>query len=126
MKKNILKKVICLALVLCFMAIPVFSFADDATDKSYWDSLTSGGNAGGLDEVATSVGGGIVGVIRTIGYVVAIGMLIWLGVKWMMASAQEKADLKNKAWGYVIGAVLVFGASTLLPIIANFAQSIGE
>lgn len=125
MKKNILKKVISFVLVLCFMAMPVLSFAADASDKDYWDGLMTGGNAGGLDEVTTNVGGGIVNVIRTVGYLAALGMLIWLGVKWMMATAQEKADLKNRAWGYVIGAVLIFGASTLLPIIANFATSIG-
>lgn len=126
MKKNILKKAICLVLLLCFTSIPVFSFAIDPTDPNSWATIGTEGNDGGLSEVTTNVGGGIVNVIRTIGYLVALAMLIWLGVKWMMASAQEKADLKNKAWGYVIGAVLVFGASTLLPIIANFATSIGQ
>ena len=126
MKKNILKKVISFVLVLCFMAMPVLSFADDdVTYKGYWDDLTQDKNAGGLGDVTKNVGGGIVNVIRTVGYLAALGMLIWLGVKWMMATAQEKADLKNRAWGYVIGAVLIFGASTILPIIANFATSIG-
>ena len=41
------------------------------------------------------------------GYAIAIGMLVYIGIKYIMASANEKADLKNALIKYVIGAVII-------------------
>ena len=51
--------------------------------------------------------------MQWIGYAIAIGMLVFVGIKYVMASANEKADLKNSLIKYVIGAVLIAGAVTI-------------
>ena len=65
--------------------------------------------------------GKILGFLQMIGYAFAVGMLLYLGIKYMMASANEKADLKKGSINYVIGAIIVVAASTLFGIIKNFA-----
>lgn len=64
---------------------------------------------GGGQEFANT----ILGFVQWVGYAIAIGMLIYVGIKYVMASANEKADLKNSLIKYVIGAVLIAGASTI-------------
>lgn len=55
----------------------------------------------------------IIGYIQWIGYAIAVGMLVYIGIKYVMASANEKADLKNSLIKYVIGAVLIVGGVTI-------------
>ena len=55
----------------------------------------------------------IVGTLQWVGYAIAIGMLVFIGIKYVMASANEKADLKQSLVKYVIGAVLIVFATTI-------------
>ena len=75
--------------------------------------------------------GAILGIVQVVGYGFAVGMLLYVGIKYMMASANEKADLKKGAINYVIGAIVVFGATTIVTLIQNFsndnvATAVGE
>ena len=62
---------------------------------------------------ASTTANSILGAMQWIGYAVAVGMLVYVGIKYIMASADEKANLKNSLIRYVIGAVLIAGASTI-------------
>ena len=55
----------------------------------------------------------IIGVMQWFWYAIAIGMLVFIGIKYVMASANEKADLKNALIRYVVGAVLIVFAVTI-------------
>jgi hypothetical protein len=59
----------------------------------------------------------ILGVVRTIGAAVALLIFMWVAVKYILASAGEKADLKKYLTTYVIGGLILFGASGILTII---------
>ena len=61
-------------------------------------------------------GGRILGIIQTIGVVLAVVILAILGIKYMMGSAEEKADYKKSFIPYIVGAVVV----ALAPQIAGF------
>lgn len=52
----------------------------------------------------------LLGTIQWIGYVVAIGMIIWCGIKYVMSGAGEKAKVKETLVPIVIGAILVVAA----------------
>lgn len=67
----------------------------------------------GTNTGATSTATSILGAMQWIGYAVAVGMLVYIGIKYIMASADEKANLKNSLIRYVVGAVLIAGASTI-------------
>lgn len=62
---------------------------------------------------AATTASSIIGYIQWIGYAIAVGMLVYIGIKYVMASANEKADLKNSLIKYVIGSVLIVGGVTV-------------
>ena len=64
-------------------------------------------------EGLVNVGGNIVSIITTIGIIVAVIVLLVLGIKYMMGSAAEKAEYKKTMIPYLVGAVLIFGASAI-------------
>jgi len=61
----------------------------------------------------------LLATVQWIGYAIAVGWLMYLGIKYVMASADEKASLKNGMIKYVIGAILIIGAATIFGWIAN-------
>ena len=58
---------------------------------------------------------------RLVGVGVAVIMLIVLAMKYMVAAPGDKADIKKHAIVYVVGAVVLFAATSILEIIAKFA-----
>ncbi len=62
-----------------------------------------------------------ISVTKMIAVAVSIIMLIVLGIKYVVASPGEKAEVKKHLSTYVIGAALAFGAYTILEIIQHFA-----
>lgn len=77
----------------------------------------------GTDQIQT-VGQRIMGIVNTVGVVVAVVILMVLGIKYMMGSAEEKAEYKKTMMPYIIGAVLIFGATTIANAIYNFANGL--
>lgn len=64
------------------------------------------------------------GIILTVLQVAAIAAVVFAGVRYMFASADSKADIKKQMIWLVIGAILVFGASTVVQLITNFADDL--
>ena len=96
-------------------------FTKDEDNKTEGGEIVTTGD--GISNVKT-VGGEIVGLIRVIGTIVSVGMLIVLGIKYMMGSAEEKAEYKKTLFPYFVGAVLIFAATSLAQIIYNWAITI--
>ena len=69
-------------------------------------------------------GGKIVGLIQIVGTIVSVGMLGVLGIKYVLGSAEERAEYKKTMFPYAIGAILIFGASNLTQIIYEWAKEI--
>ncbi len=68
----------------------------------------------------------ILGVTQVIGVSIAVIMLIVLAIKYISAAPAEKADIKKSAVLYIVGAVVLFGASGILGLISQFATEIHE
>ena len=68
------------------------------------------------------VGSKIIGALKGIGTIVAVAILIVIGIKYMMGSAEEKAEYKKTMIPYFIGAILVFAAPQVAGVIYNFAN----
>lgn len=64
----------------------------------------------------------ILGVVQVIAVGVAVIMLIVLAIKYISAAPSEKADIKKSAMTYVVGAVLLFGASGILRNSKNICR----
>ena len=53
-------------------------------------------------------------------------MLIYIGIKYTMSAANEKADLKRGLINFVIGAVIIAGAATICGWLAEFGKELGN
>ena len=74
------------------------------------------------NEVQT-VGQKVMGFIQIIGVIVSVGILMILGIKYMMGSAEEKAEYKKVFIPYIIGAILLFAATTIANAIYSAVTS---
>lgn len=68
----------------------------------------------------------ILSTFAWLGYAVAIGVLVFVGVKYVMSGANEKANLKGSASKYLIGVALIVFCSTIAAAAANIANTTGE
>ncbi len=59
----------------------------------------------------------ILGVIQSIGTFTAVGILMVLGIKYMVGSTEQRASYKRSFLPYVIGSVLIFGAVNITAVI---------
>ena len=65
----------------------------------------------------------IIGIVQFICYAAAVILLVILGVKWISAAPDAKADIKKSAVIYVVGAALVFAAGAILQVIRKVADN---
>lgn len=107
-----------LMVVLMVMAICVNVFA--AVNP---DSITSEKSTD-ADDTITNIGSTILSIITSVGIVLAIIIVAVLGVKYMMGSTEEKAEYKKTMIPYLVGAILVFGASAIGKGVINMGKSI--
>ena len=78
----------------------------------------NGGDREQIDSLNT-IGGKTITVIGTIGSVVSVIVIIVIGIKYMLGSVEEKAEYKKVLIPFLIGALLVFAASTFAEVIYN-------
>lgn len=71
-----------------------------------------------------SIGNQIIGIITTVGVVVAVVVLLVLGIKYMMGSTEEKAKYKETMIPYLVGAILIFGASAITKVVVAVGAGI--
>ena len=112
---------ICTVLIIIATIATMMStvFAEGASDVL--GKLT--GNTDAASAVTTTANN-IVGIVQVICYATAVIMLIYLGVKFITASPEAKADIKKSAIMYVIGAIIVFAAGALLGVISNLSTTV--
>ena len=74
-------------------------------------------------ENATGLANKLVTILTTIGSVLSVVVLICLGIKYMLGSVEEKASYKKSMMPYIIGAGIVFMASTIAGIFYSFISN---
>lgn len=68
----------------------------------------------------------VIGLIQVAGTGISVVVVTMLGIKYILASPSEKADVKKQIAPILIGCVLLFGAVNLVAIIADFSLVLGE
>ncbi len=66
----------------------------------------------------------VIWIIQTIAIAAAVIMLMFVGIKFVTASPEGKAEIKKTAVIYVVGAILLLAASGVLGIIQNLAKNV--
>ena len=59
-----------------------------------------------------------------IGIIAAVGVGIALGIKYMVGSIDERAELKQALLGYVVSCVVIFGAFGIWKLVINILSSL--
>ena len=67
----------------------------------------------------TGLGQRIVGIIQIVGVVIAVVVVLVIGIKYLIGSAEEKAEYKKTMIPYLVGAVLVFAGATIVNVVYN-------
>lgn len=94
------------------------AIANPSHFKPFTTSYANG--AGRLE----SIGNQVVGVLQVLGSIISVAMLGFLGIKYMLGSADEKAEYKKTLRPYVIGAFMIFGITNILVIVVKIAEVI--
>ena len=115
-----MKKIISviLSVVLLLYTFTTVSFAADismVTGKNDWGT-------GGVETTVTTIRGNAIGIMQAIGVSIAIVMLVVIGIKYLTSAPEDKAQIKSYLVIYVVGAVLIFGASSILGIVYTFVN----
>lgn len=66
----------------------------------------------------------VIGLIQMVGSGIALIVITLLGIKYLLASPGEKADVKKQILPIIIGCALLFGAVNLMAAVASFAGTI--
>ena len=57
------------------------------------------------------------------GYAIALGMVVYIGIKYITGAADAKANMKTAIVNYLIGAFIVFAATTIASIVIGMATN---
>lgn len=120
-----------------FVALCVFAIMLSIFNMAFGTDVSSvigqmEGKAGVTQAAGANVGGmqtaikQIVGALQLAGSGIALIMITWSGFKYMMASADAKADIKKQILPIVIGAILLFGAVALVGILETAGGNFGS
>ena len=113
------KKITMLGITLSTMMYSTLSFAEvkGIDPQNTFTPKTEGNGA----KYVKNFGNNILGMVSMGASVLAVIILIVLGVKYMMGSAEEKAEYKKTLLPYAIGAIFVFGAGLICSMLFNVA-----
>ena len=120
--KKIMMYVIPVLLVMVVMFTANTIFASSPVSPELPDSVT-GGTA---SQTITNTAGSIWSTVIILFQILAIAAIIIAGIRYMFASADSKADIKKQLVPLVAGAVLVFGATTIIQVIINVTNDVTD
>lgn len=119
MKKQVKVLSIALIVLTVLLAISNVVLATDIPGKI--DQIAQGNSTADTSKVV-NLGATIVTIMQTVGIVVAVVVLLILGIKYMMGSAEEKAEYKKTMIPYLVGAILIFASTTIVNVVYNVAN----
>lgn len=132
MKKS--KKIFLRVLPVLIIAVMMFTFTfsfnfvsaaknnKNATEPISNDlsSMVGGNGSTTLNDTAKNIWSSVTLILQ----ILAVAAIVFAGVRYMFASADAKADIKKQMVILIIGAVMVFAASTIINVIVNVTKEI--
>lgn len=109
-------KIILIALIfIAIFSIITTTYAISSTDY-YEVGIENAPSAGSR---FSNILGTVLGIITTVGIIIAVGGIMIIGIQTMTASAQEKAVYKQKIIPFIIGFVVLVASKTIVEIISK-------
>lgn len=117
--KTCLTRFLKVLIIMFYIIAIVTNLSNAAFDvKGNFDGTTTAN----VTPIKTTLGV-VLDVVRMVGIGIALIILIMIGIKVMLASPSERANIKQYAINYLIGACILIGASGILTIIKNFTDA---
>lgn len=118
MKKSMkIIAIVLIALTLMSITTTIFAAGSMLTPSEIEGKITYENDASsGLTEMA----GKVIGLIRNIAVIAGVILLTVIGVKFMLGSAEEKAEYKKSLVPLVVGIIVVMAATQIATMIFGF------
>ena len=106
--------------IIIIFIIPNYSYADDIGLGDLNSYQGSGTSSYKFQTKANKV----FTIIKATGTVISVIMLTAIGIKFLLGSAEEKADYKKSLIPYIIGAAMIFLGSWLPQLIYDLTNEV--
>lgn len=117
--------ILLVAVMLISVATPVFAGSTTGA-SSIITTIEQDDNAkpgsGNNSDSLIAMAGKVVGLIRTFAVIAGVILLAFLGVKFMMGSAEEKAEYKKSLIPLAVGVVVVMAATQIAAMVFGFFE----
>lgn len=122
-KRYILKISIAILLLLIIncMFLSIESFGIDRNDIGSFENVEGSVEAENFTRNAGKI---VIVTLRVITTSIAVIILIVISMKYMISAPADRADIKKHAIPYVIGVIILFGATGVLSIIQKLSTVI--
>ena len=103
-------------------ALPESDLSDgfeDGNDTDDWGPSDPGYNQNLIDNKIEGKVKDVWATVVTVVQVLAVACVVFAGLRYMFASANQKADIKQGLMYLAIGAIFVFGAITIIDIVTK-------
>lgn len=117
MKTKNIKIITSIIISILIISLTATVFALKPNEVNIDGELNDGGEMKVFGEKA-------LGIIQTVGIVGSVIILMVAGIKYMTGSVEEKADYKKALLPYVVGAMLLFSATTIANLVYQYANPI--
>lgn len=119
-----MSKKICISVLIILLIVCIFSslsnvYATGALDKFNGKISASAGSA---KTSVTNITSTILTLIRYAGSGIAMIMLTFIFIKYMLSAASERAELKKNLIPFTIGAIVLFAASNIVGLLKTVAD----
>lgn len=124
MKKVIVSIILFMTIVLSGQVVMAINGLDDIINRG--DNFVNQGDPNNAisENNVKEVSDGIFAIVVVIGIVVAIVAAVVIGVQFVTASVEEKAQLKEKLIPLLVGAAIIFGAVGIWRLVVNILQGV--
>ncbi len=122
MKKS--KKIFLRVLPVLMLAVMLISsnfvFAGNEPISTNFSNISNGTASSSLSNTTKNIWSTVTLILQ----ILAVAAIVFAGVRYMFASADAKADIKKQLVILVLGAVLVFAASTIIQVIVKVTNQV--
>ena len=119
-----MKKIICKILIIIIVSFAILGNVNNAKAESFWEGIINSGDSflergeqgalvdeeAGSDEEVKETISILYNSLLTLGVIITIAVGGVIGISFMIASAEDKAKIKESMVPYVVGSILIFGA----------------
>jgi len=112
--------------VMLVLVVALSLFCTVALANPFADVVDNGKqSSSSLTGAVSGIGSSAINLVQTLGYVIAVIMVVVVGIQWLIGTPAKKQELKGRLVNVIIGALLIACGVTILGFIAKVGGEIG-